>query len=410
MSEKEPPAPPRREDLEIIPTSHQGRRALLVRDYLGIIPDPILLQGDAIELLAMLDGRHSLRDLQLEFVRLKGGRIVDSGRLQGLIREFDSAGLLQSPGYEERKRKLLADYRKLRVREPSHAGTAYPAEPEALRTYLDSILTESRDAGLPGPGAAVTALVAPHIDLETGRRVYAKAYGSLRGLKPRRVILLGTGHSLEDGVFCLTDKDFVTPLGRVETDRRAVGRLREAGDGCFSSSDIAHRREHSLEFQLIFLQHLAGPSFSLVPVLCGSLAQELGRAAAPKDIPGVAGVVSELRALWEDDPSGTIFVAGVDLSHIGPKFGHRERAVFLRAGAEAHDRALLRAFASGDANAFWAEARRVRDRYNVCGLSALVFLLEIFPGAKGSLLDYDIWMEEPTQSAVSFAAAVLQAA
>jgi AmmeMemoRadiSam system protein B len=407
--EKERPVPLPREDLEITPTSYQGRQALLVRDYLGLIPDPVLLQGDVVELLGMLDGQRTVRDIQLEFVRLRGGQIVDSGRLERLIRDLDSAGLLQSRGYEARKKKMLSEYQKLDVRESSHAGISYPAEPDRLRAYLDSILKETKDAGLPGAGSAVRALVAPHIDLDTGRKVYAKAYRALEGLKPRRVILLGTGHSLDDGVFGLTEKDFVTPLGRVKTDRGAVGRLREAGDGCISSSDIAHRREHSLEFELIFLQHLVGSTFSLVPVLCGSLVQELGRVSRPAEIPGVAGVLSELRSLWEEDRSGTIFVAGVDLSHIGPKFGHPERAVSLLLDAKAHDRALLRAFTAGDVRAFWAESRRVRDHFNVCGLSALAFLLEIFPGATGSLLDYDVWMEEPTQSAVSFAAAVLHA-
>ena len=137
------------------------------------------------------------------------------------------------------------------------------------------------------------------------------------------------------------------------------------------------------------------------------MSQHLERVPRPAAVPGVAGLLSELRRLREEDPAGTLFVAGVDLSHIGPKFGHRERAAALLRDAKAHDRALLGAFAAGDAPGFWAESRRVKDRYNVCGMSALAFLLEILSGATGSLLAYDFWMEEATQSAVSFAAAVL---
>jgi AmmeMemoRadiSam system protein B len=407
--DKERPVPPPRHDLEIIPTSYGGRHALLVRDHLGIIQDPVLLQGELIDLLGLLDGRRTLRDLQLEFIRRRGGLIVDSSKLERLVRQLDAAGLLDSPAHEARKKKMLSEYQKLEVREPSHAGISYPAEPGRLRTYLDSILQETGESGPPCASGEVRALVAPHIDLETGKRIYAAAYRVLRGRKPRRVVLLGTGHSLEDGVFGLTGKDFVTPLGRVVTDRDVVGRLRRAGNGCLSPSDFAHRREHSLEFELIFLQHVLGSAFSIVPILCGSLAQDLGRVSRPAELPGVARVLSELRSLWEEDPPGTIFVAGVDLSHIGPKFGHRERAEALLLEARAHDRALLRAFADGDVKAFWAESRRVRDRYNVCGLSALAFLLEIFQGTTGSVLGYDFWMEESTQSGVSFAAAALHA-
>jgi MEMO1 family protein len=407
--EKERSVLRRREDLEVIPTSYEGSAAFLVRDYLGLVPEPVLLQGEAAELFALLDGRRTVRDIQIALVRSRGGRLVDSGLLEQLIREFDSVGLLQSAGYEAKRSALLADYARLEVREPSHAGTAYPAEPGRLRSYLNSILEGGNEPAPGGRHLPALALVAPHIDLETGKKVYASAYRALVGSKPRRVILLGTGHTLEDGVFSLTDKDFVTPLGRVSTDRQAVARLRSAGDGCLSSSDIPHRREHSIEFELIFLQHVIGAPFSLVPILCGSVSQHLEQAPRPAAIPGVAGVLSELRRLREEDPEGTLFVAGVDLSHIGPKFGHRERAAVLLLDAKAHDRALLRAFAAGDALAFWAESRRVGDRYNVCGLSALAFLLEVLPGAAGALLAYDFWMEEPTQSAVSFAAAVLRA-
>jgi AmmeMemoRadiSam system protein B len=407
--DKERPVPPPRQDLEIIPTSYEGRQALLVRDFLGMIQEPVLLQGELIDLLGLLDGRRTLRDLQLEFVRRRGGLIVDSARLERLIRQLDAAGLLDSPAHAARKKRLLAEYLKLEVREPSHAGVSYPAEPGRLRSYLGAILQETGEAGPPCATTGLRALVAPHIDLETGRRIYAAAYRTLEGRKSRRVILLGTGHSLEDGVFGLTDKDFVTPLGRVATDRAIVGRLRRAGDGCLSTSDFAHRREHSLEFELIFLQHLLGSGFSLVPVLCGSLTQDLERVSRPAELPAVAAVLAELRSVWEEDQAGTIFVAGVDLSHIGPKFGHRERAEALLLEARAHDRALLQAFAAGDVRSFWAESRRVRDRYNVCGLSALAFLLEIFEGTKGSVLGYDFWLEEATQSGVSFAAAALHA-
>ncbi len=399
----------RREDLEVIPTSYEGSAAFVVRDHLGLFPEPVLIQGEAAELFALLDGRRTVRDIQLALVRSSGGRLVDSGYLEQILRAFDSAGLLQSPGYEAKKKGLLADYARLEVREASHAGAAYPAEPERLRAYLDEILGGAEGAVDGGESLPARALVAPHIDLETGRSVYASAYRALSGLKPRRIVLLGTGHSLEDGVFGLTDKDYATPLGRVATDRLAVSRLRSAGGGCLSSSDIAHRREHSIEFELIFLQHVIGAPFTLVPILCGSVSEHLGRARRPAEIPGVAGMLSELRRLRQEDPEGTLFVAGVDLSHIGPKFGHRERAAALRLDAQAHDRALLRAFTAGDAAAFWAESRRVGDRFNICGLSALAFLLEILPGAAGTVLAYDFWMEEPTQSAVSFAAAVLHA-
>jgi hypothetical protein len=104
------------------------------------------------------------------------------------------------------------------------------------------------------------------------------------------------------------------------------------------------------------------------------------------------------------DSGETLFLAGVDLSHVGPKFGDQLTAQALQAETEAHDRALLGCLATGDAEGFWRESIRVRDRYHVCGFGALATLLEVHPPSRGELLHYEMWHEAPTRSAVSFAA------
>ena len=406
---KEDPIPRVREDLEVIPTSYQGEKALLVRDFLGLIHDPVILQGDALRIVGLIDGKRTVRDIQLELIRLKSGVLVDAEAIGRLVLELDSACLLQSGRYRSEKEKTLNDYLKLEVRPPSHAGVSYPARPEELRSFLDSILG---NAGSEGSGEAwdgLCGLVVPHIDLEIGKKVYASAYRSIRSVRPRRIVLIGTGHSLDDAYFGLTEKDYKTPLGLVKTDRKAVRTLKRAGGKAVSPYDISHRWEHSLEFQLIFLQHLFGPSFTVVPILCGSFGRDLVRVSCPSEIPEVAGFLAALRALWEEDPAHTLFIAAVDFSHIGRKFGQRERASSVLLEAKRHDKALIAALAAADSRTFWAESRKTGDRFNVCGFSTLASLLDTLPGLKGRLVDYEFWKEEATQSAVSYAAIVLVA-
>ncbi len=407
---KDSPVPKIRDDLEVISTSYQGKKAIVVRDFLGLIPSPILLQEDALGVLALIDGKRTVRDIQLEMIRLNDGVLVDGDLIVKMVGELEAALLLQSRGYNEKKSRLLVEYAQLDVRAASHAGISYPADPKELESYLDSILNSTGREIAEEAGEPVCALVVPHIDLEVGKKVYSKAYGAVKNLSPRRIILLGTGHSLEDGFYCLTEKDFETPLGRVKTDREAVRQLTTAGAGSVSSHDIAHRREHSLEFQVLFLQRLFGSSFSLVPILCGPFSRQLERFSRPSQIPAVGRFLAALRSLREDDASRTLIVAGVDFSHIGPKFGHRERAEALLVEAREHDLRLIEALRKGDIESFWNESRRVRDRYNVCGLSALAAVLEIVPDGKAECLDYEFWQEEPTQSAVSYAALVLRIA
>lgn len=404
---KEESVPPVREDLEVMATSYQGKKALLVRDFLGLIRDPIILQGDMLNIVGLIDGKRTVRDIQVELVRLKRGVLVDTASVGRLIGELDGACLLQSDRYHSKKENVLRDYLRQEVRKSSHGGVSYPGRSEELRAFLDDIVGSPESGEKGKPLKKLFGLVAPHIDLKIGKKVYAEAYRSIRRLRPRRVLLLGTGHSLADAYFSLTEKDYETPLGRVTTDREAVRVLKKAGGKAVSGYDIHHRSEHSLEFQLVFLQHLFGASFTAVPILCGSFARDLAGVSRPSEIPVVSGFLAALKALREEDPAGTLVVAGVDLSHIGPKFGHRERASSLLLEAKAHDQALIAALAAGDGMALWAESRKVRDRYNVCGFSTLAALLDAFPGMKGRLLDYEFWREEATQSAVSYAAIVL---
>lgn len=408
MSPAERPAPAPRRDLEVVPVVHEGERSFLVRDGLGLVEPPLILKRDALAVLALLDGRRSAGEVRLELVRRRGGTFVAEEAVEALVAELDAALVLDSPRFRRARTKFLTDYARLEVREAVLAGISYPAGAGELTRHLDRILASG---GADGPAAdpeAACALVAPHIEIETGKALYAKAYRSVRRLAPERIVLLGTGHHLDDGFFSLTGKDFETPLGRVRTDREAVAALRGAGGEAVSPSDIAHRREHSLEFQVIFLQRLFGPSFSIVPVLCGSFQPLLGRASRPADIPGVSGLVSALGGIIRDGGPKTLTVAGVDFSHIGPKFGNAEDAVSLLVEARDHDRLLIEAACRQDVVGFWAESRRVGDRTSVCGFSSLAVLLEALPPVRGTKLGYEFWREEETRSAVSYAAILFE--
>jgi len=137
-------------------------------------------------------------------------------------------------------------------------------------------------------------------------------------------------------------------------------------------------------------------------VLCGDAGAMLARSTRPSGLPGVGDALELMRGAVA---GGAFVVAGVDLVHVGPKFGDHEPASAILPDALEHESALLDALEAADAEAFWAEAARVEDRYSVCGLSSLGFLLETLPaGARGVLLGRDVMREHETSSAVGFAA------
>jgi AmmeMemoRadiSam system protein B len=407
--QEEATVPRIRPDLEFIQTSYQGKPAVVVRDSLGLIPNPILIQGDGLTLLPLLDGTCSLRDIQLALVRQRGGELISLDSIGRLLLELDKAFMLESDRFRSQRTKLTDEFLKMDLRRATLAGQAYPAKRAELKMYLDALLASTEQIPSGPPGTRVLGLVAPHIDLESGKMIYAKAYSGLKGLAPKTIFLLGTGHGLEDALFSLTEKDFETPLGLIRTDKKSVVSLKRAGEKTVSASDFAHRREHSLEFQLLFLQHLFGPDILIVPILFGSFLGYLSRSSRPSQIAGVGAFLDVLSGLIASAGREGFVVAGVDFSHIGPKFGHNRSAGSLLREAKEHDRALLDACAKRSAEDLWAESRRVKDEYNVCGFSTLACLLEILPPAEGRLLGYDVWMEEATNSAVSFAAMAFDA-
>lgn len=394
-----------RTDLEFIPVQHEGKPFVLVRDPLGLVKEGQALPAELFQLMACLDGKHSLRDLQMLLMRRQGGVLVGTQEVERLLGQLDEAFLLDGPRYQEERRKLRSAFAAQRVRPCVQCGRAYPAERDALAQALDRLLETGGDPpGLPGEPVAV---IAPHIDLSVGGPAYARAYACLGGRTFSRVIVLGVGHQLQEGFFSLTEKDFETPLGRARNDRRAVQDLAQAGRNLLAPDDFAHRHEHSIEFQLILLQHvLARPDFALLPVLCGPAGAILPRPSRRAYLDRAGLLLKALAALARDPARPTLIVVGVDLSHIGPKFGHPEPAAALEADARGHDQALLEAVEKRDSEALWEIHASSGDRYNVCGFSALACLLEILPEAEAVGLDYRLWHEAATRSAVAFAAMV----
>lgn len=376
---------------------------LVVKDILGLIPQPLALNPEAAFLLGLVDGRRSIREIQVELKRYSDRIVIEPDSVERILEELRSRFILDSPEFRSEKTRIVSEFAGLTTRRAALAGQAYPAAPEECRTYLAGILEERTEAPVDHSGKRIRGLVAPHIDLEIGRRVYRDAYRTLRGLEPEKIILIGTGHHLEGHAVCLTQKDFVTPLGRTRTDNNWIQALQAAAGDVIAPDDMGHRKEHSLEFQLLFLQYLFGNDFDIVPILFGSWPVSRDEPLTP----GIKRFFDCLRKMMAAPPPPLI-VAGVDLSHIGLKFGHPHPAAAIMPEAREHDFRLLRYFCKGDENNFWEEYRHSEGRFNVCGLTSLAGVLALLPGLKGRLQGYDFWEDRSTQSAVSFAAVSLE--
>lgn len=397
------PLPPVRKDLDFFPIQQGNQRFILIRDHLSLVGEGKAISLPLFQLMTMLDGKTDIRDIQSQLMRQRGGLLIGGEEIKKIIDELDRSYLLESERFKNAKIKIIRDFTSRKVRPPSHSNSAYPDKKETLRERIDQIL--SIKPCRPDSGKRIIALVSPHIDLNVGARVYSCSYNAIKEIKPKRVIILGVGHYLMEGLFSVTTKDFETPLGIVKNDTEITSRLKKIDDGVITQDDFAHRSEHSIEFQLIFLQHiLPEDSFKIVPILCGSVKQLLLQYSREAYVKRAGEFLSELSKFIMDED--VLIVAGVDLSHTGPKFGHSLPALHMESRFSTHDRRLLECAKRCDSQGFWEESRRVDDEFNVCGFSALACLLELLPPCSGKVLDYEIWHESATNSAVSFASMI----
>jgi AmmeMemoRadiSam system protein B len=210
------------------------------------------------------------------------------------------------------------------VRPSPIAGTWYPEDPAALVRALDRYLSAAQPRL---PAGRIWGIVVPHAGLRYSGPVAAWAYTCLRNLdgrkaspapelvavvgpmhEPVRAPLLTTGHAA-----------YATPLGVVAVDTPAVDQLDQAlhEQLGYGMTRVRNDREHAIEIELPFLQHILG-SFRLLPIMIRdqrpAVAEALGHALA-----------ATLRG------RAALLVASSDLSHyFEPSIAHTLDSELLR--------------------------------------------------------------------------------
>jgi MEMO1 family protein len=183
------------------------------------------------------------------------------------------------------------------IRRPAVAGSWYPGSPDTLAAALDRHLQRtSRDVT-----GDLVALIAPHAGLTYSGPVAAHAYRLLRGRRFEVAVLVGPSHFVSfDGVSIVRAGGFETPFGVAAIDDGTATELINATP-VVREHPAAHVKEHSLEMQLPFLQHLA-PATPIVPLVMGQQTRATARALGD----ALAAVLRGRKALA---------IASTDLSH-----------------------------------------------------------------------------------------------
>ncbi len=394
---------------------HQGSSFVALEDPLGCFVGPALVPLDDFHaIIRHFDGRSTRDEIRARVFRETGRTVLD-GELERWAETLDRALVLDGPSFAAYAR----DYAARPVRPAACAGRSYPADEASLRDQLGRLFAHPAGSGPPTPrppGAEATlrAVLCPHIDFGRGGPVYTWAYRELVERSDADVfVILGVAHQPCRHRFALTRKDFATPLGLAPTDREFVDRVAEIAGPRLFEDELAHRSEHSIEFQAVFLRYLFGDArpFQVVPILVGSFHDLMARGGDPIADPEVRRMVEALRAAEAASGKKVAYIGGIDLCHVGPEFGDPQFVDAATLGeVRAFDRAMLDRASALDPAGWFAHAAEIDNRWRVCGLAATYTLLHAIGPATGRLLRYDQAVDPARTCCVSFASVAFDAA
>lgn len=382
---------------------------LCLQDPQNISDKAIFLPPALYFIISLFDGQHSVLDIQAEYMR-RFGEFLFTEKINEIINQLEENLFLEGDRFREVLRQKEEDFKKASVREASFAGKSYEGDLERLKVQLEGYFTGSEGPGPLGEKKGVNGLkgvVAPHIDFQRGGFCYAFAH---REIWERNsfdsFIVLGTAHTFTENPFCLTRKDFVTPLGMLTADGELIDAIQSRCPYDLFKDEGVQRSEHSIEFQCVFLRYLYSEPMSLriVPILCGSFHEAIEKEISPMELEPVGQFIQALKESLSSLGRKVCCIASADLAHMGLQFGDREgvREYDLRIVAE-EDQEMLGHAKRMDAEGFFSSILKERDRRRICGLPAIYSMLKILDAKEGRLLKYGQAFTPETESVVSFA-------
>jgi MEMO1 family protein len=260
-----------RPDLEIVPSPIAERPGLLLRDPFRFSDVAMVVPPLLVRALGCFDGLHTRNQLRDVLLRLTNRALDVEQMVDGLSTGLSTSGFLEDEVFWRLRSERHTRFAREPIRPAAFAGSGYPEDADALTRTLDTWLDRA-SAAAPDQArrTANIGVAAPHASPSAGIDTYRAAYRGLGAVaEDCTFVVLGTSHYGGVDRFGLTRKQFRTPLGEATTDVELVDQLVRAVPGAVDVEDYCHAIEHSIEFQVVFLQRLFGPAVRILPILCG---------------------------------------------------------------------------------------------------------------------------------------------
>ena len=420
------PDRPRLRPVEVSHISHEGSDFFVLKDPLQLNEQSLVVPVQAAPYLQSMDGTNTVEEI-VEVALGIGAQPIPKEIFNDLLHRLDEMMLLANGAYVDEIQRRIEEYRGLPARNPALAGVAYPGDTEDLRGYLDGFAFPYVSPGdVPNGQAQVDlrsgelkAIISPHIDFERGGDSYGMIWEQVRGQLQdvELFVVFGTDHNGDGPRLTLTNQDYQTPLGSLQTDSELIDELAMILSTDDSEADhpfgdeLNHVNEHSIELTTVWLHRALGQSNAkMLPVLCGSFGRLLtDDAPDPAEHPQISAAIGLLQEVASR--RRTVFIAAADLAHVGPAFGDSELMPADSAGrqrVQSEDEVLLKSIINGDRQAFFESIKNDSDRNKICCLAPIYMTLWASGATTGTWNGYQqCQADEADTSFVSIAGAAL---
>lgn len=388
----------------------ETEEAIVISCPLGISSRPLVLKAAVGPILAQFEGRLSIDEVTEHFKQFG----IHKALITELVRLLDDNLFLASPRFFSAESETRTNFAQATVRPAALAGLGYSSQPGALAHEIDELLAPhkiSASVRSRAEARSLVTLVAPHIDYRRGGLGYGVTYKNLLDEAHDLYVLIGTSHQYSKGLFHLTLKDFDSPLGIFPCDRDFCNALvTRYGFDRALRDEFLHRREHSLELQLPFMQRTVGNK-RIVPILVGSFHHMLQAGKQPREYDeyeSFAGALAEGLQEFRSSGKRICFIAGVDMAHVGMNFGdkHPLSQEFMER-VESRDREYLDALRNGSKQQLYAHVAEDMDARRICGFPTLYTVLDVLDRIglryRAEVFDYRQAVDYRTDCAVTFA-------
>ena len=427
---------PKLRQIKGFPAQVKGQPAMGVADARQISRKVVFTSPAAQQILPLMDGSRTLDEIVTQV-----GQGLERRSVEMLVAQLDDAALLHGPKFDEVWHDFTrtfdagdslppsntADYAEALVKK-AHDGEASDEQlaqesPQALRDHLDQMIDEAlKDDENPSFDALPPGIVVPAIDFARGGLVYAKAYGRMRVVdRPDRVVILGPNHYGRSSGVAGCDKGFQSPLGECKVDAELVDKLRNSLGGKLFEHRYDHEREHSIELQMPWIQHVFGTDDQgNYPKVFGALVHDAAANNGESyDGNGIAiqPFVEAVKQALGELGGTTLIVVTFDLSHVGPMFGDQVQllgdtpeAQEARNRVVRHDRDMLGLLGEGKPEEMVAAMAWQQNPTRWSSTGPIVAAMGITESSKARVLHYQGAIDQNGHMLVSMIAGVIESA